>query len=758
MDPNDQLYQTPLAAMQQDDATNMLIPTTAGSGATPQANGNSVQFKTGLILDLSGEERLLEHCIKRMSEVRLEMGVDETNWPIPFGWMEIRRRNQETYDNDLRWRVLMGGIFAESNFTLGTNKRHIRYLAARIQDDLLGTEPFMGVFGRNPAQEDLARQIETYVTQKIEEAGVRANLRQAQKIALIRNEAVVKTTWTVVPSTFWGPLDCFCTADGTPVKTPAKGLYVEKNATFLPDQNSQDPGDGTGIMLLEDDPSFQARGIGPAGILIWVQPDGAQVPCTVQHFDRIKQTWVEKEGIDCRPIDYRSFLCPLNGVKNVHEADINVHLYKETPSRMRQQYGEYAVSQGYFNWWNDLAENQAIEVMGELREALTGNSVKQYCIAETYVCFDADRDGADEQLLVVIDCDNQKLIFYDYLRNHLKKRPFEVIPGLETVADRWYGIGVMSMGEHHELLMDSQLNRAQVKESRSSSVLFRDLDAVDEWKNGQPMAIGTGECYALNPGWDGEKRPPVFKINLAEDAEMALKLMDVAMTASDGQFGSISSKDASQADLDASKTATGVVNLQQASDVITKATEQDQIPALEAILMQVVDISLENLDSTTLLLSKDGKKLLALNRDDARALSRDVRLTLTRSRSTQLFTTSQQALTILVGSVPYLQLLKTDPATARIARPLYINQLRALEVNDADDLCPEVTDEMIAQFQQAQQQQQTSPVKESVMTSYKDAPPDIRRQIEAADGFQPSKEPPPNEQPAQPTSQPARAA
>ncbi|MES2172061.1 MAG: hypothetical protein V4479_15285, partial [Actinomycetota bacterium] len=48
---------------------------------------------------------------------------------------------------------------------------------------------------------------------------------------------------------------------------------------------------------------------------------------------------------------------------------------------------------------------------------------------------------------------------------------------------------------------------------------------------------------------------------------------------------------------------------------------------------------------------------------------------------------------------------------------LRILQLRALEVQDADTICPEVTDEMIAQFQKQQQlaaQVQDQPPKESI--------------------------------------------
>jgi hypothetical protein len=779
----------------------------ASKGNTPQADGERPQFRSGMPLDAAGELRLLTRCLTRIDEVKEEMGLDQSYWPRPGGWMDIRFRNQNTYDKDLRWRAVMGGIFGQSNFTLGTNERHTRYLAARIQDDLLGTTPFMAVFGRNPDQEELARQTETYVQQWIDRCGVREKLRSAQKTALIRNEAVVKTTWTVKASPFFGPLDVYVDANGQPVLTPVKGLYIEKNASFLPDPTvqqpkypdpppqPQNPQDAQYLQamaqynqavaiaaaaerkVLENDPSFVVSGEGAKGVLTWVRPDGLKQQLTEQHFDRIEQTFTEQEGIDCRALDWRAFLCPLT-FPSVHEADINVHYYMETPNRIRQRYGDFAVSQNYFSSWYGIGERQPIQVMGEILQPISA-TYREFPVAETYICFDADGDGVDEQIIAVIDLEAQRLVFYDYLRNQMKKRPFEVIPGVESVPNRWYGRGVFSMGEHLELLSDAQLNRVNVKSSKISGITFKQRAAVDEWNNGQPVEFGTNKVYDLNPGFEPTKNPPIFRVNLAEDCKEANDLMEIARAASDANFGSISVKDASESDLNQSKTATGVVNLQQASDVITKAVEQDQIPAINAILEQVIDVCLENLDPTTLLLSKEGDKLVMLNRDEIRSLTRDVRLTLTRSRSTQLFQTSQQALTLVVGqqgiAMGYLGLKAQNPPLAKIARPLFINMLRALEVNDADDLCPEVTPEEIQQWQAAQQQKQNTPPKESILTNYKDAPDPIRRQIEAADGFQPltpeqeqqeaaKNAPPPNEQPArsiqapEPTGQPARAA
>jgi hypothetical protein len=66
--------------------------------------------------------------------------------------------------------------------------------------------------------------------------------------------------------------------------------------------------------------------------------------------------------------------------------------------------------------------------------------------------------------------------------------------------------------------------------------------------------------------------------------------------------------------------------------------------------------------------------------------------------------------------------------------------LKELEVADPDELCPNVTDEEIAQWQEQQAAGQQAELKRTTreMISYKDCPPSIQAQWEQDSGWTPA--------------------
>jgi hypothetical protein len=217
-------------------------------------------------------------------------------------------------------------------------------------------------------------------------------------------------------------------------------------------------------------------------------------------------------------------------------------------------------------------------------------------------------------------------------------------------------------------------------------------------------------------------------------------MMNTMRQSSDSLIGAISTQSANESDFNQSKTATGNQLVQQASDVITRATEQEHTEALNSILEQVVDVSLEHMDKTKLVWSKDSNQLVTLNRNECRSLSRDVRLLLTRSKSTQLLTTSREALVI---AKDFRMMMQNDMPGAKQLRPLYISQLKGLEVQDADSLCPEITDEMLSQWDQATQASQGAnkePPKRSISTKYEDLARSEQAQLLQQEGITPASD------------------
>lgn len=669
-------------------------------------------FRTNLQLAPDRLRWLVDRAVTRIEEVSREMGLGPNGQVRGGSWMAVRERNQDTYDKDLEWRRALGGIFATSNFTLGDNNRYARLIAARVRDDLLGTRPFFGAISQKDGDARLVNDVEQYVQERIDQSNVPETLREALRTAVVRNEAVVKTTYVVDQTRYIGPATVLVDdVTGMPVLTPDRGEFVYERDDMVPDPTTE------GLFRLKKDPSFSiAAGQG-----------------TYQKFDALPQKLTHYDNVQAEVLEYRDFLCPLK-FRATWMADINVHLYERSAEQLRAAYAGIDTAAVYFGGRGGrTGAKQAHRKQGEGEEEQS-QVLENILVAEVYIRCDADGDGIEEEIMLVLDLENEEAIFYDYLGNHMSHRPFAVIPGVERELGRWYAIGVFSKMEHNQLYVDSQFNRINEKDSQESSATFRIPQAVKQWKNGAPTKLGTRQILDLEAGYDLRNNPPIGRINLQSDAQLGTELMGVMRQAGDLEFAVISARDASASNLNQSKTATGVMSVERDANVVSKDMEIDIAGGLEKVLEQAVELLLENMNESELMFSKDGAELITLNRDEIRSLERRVRLLLTRTRSAELLVTNEKAEAIWIR---YMQL---DPRMQHIGRPLYVRQLKGLEIDDADELLPEVTKEQVVEWEEAQRNAQ--PPKEdkqpSVAISYADAPPSVQRQMEADAGYQPA--------------------
>lgn len=691
------------------------------------------QFSSPVRLTPDQEKQFVRDCGMRVVELQREMGLTVTNDVIDGSWMWLRWCNDQYYQGDLSWRIAFGGIFPKCNLTLGSGLRHVRYNSARVQDDLLGTTPFMAALSAKSGKEEMAKQVENYVQGKIDDSNVRAALREAQKVALYINECVVKTGYISDTTPFVGEATVLVDSQtGEPIKTPDKQLYVFEHDQMTPHPQVQD------TMMLESDPTFicTAGPKSPDGDDTLIIPAAGDIPDRIgvyQHFDALPQVLVHEEGVYAAGLDYRSFLCPLK-VRTIHEADTVAHLYLESPARLQKIYGGIDVSQQYFAYWNAPGQDKPKYAQGEQNMPTTA-IYQQIVVAEIYRRCDPDQTGEDKEMLMVMDWTNQKPIYYNYLANHMGKRPFEPIPGVEKLPNRWYGRGIYGMLQSHLFYEDVEISRAFFKNSMDATIQFARQNACSAWKNGLPPQIGTGETYWLNDSFDmdGKGLKPIWRENMQENFKPDLEIMNTMRQSADSLVGAISTASASQSGFDPSKTATGDQLVQQASDIIARATEQDQSEAIEKILKNLVDIILEHADPKILAVDESTQLVATINRNEARSLDKDVRLLLTRARSSQLLSTSGQL--VQLGK-DYWQLKAQNPIAAKALRPGYVMQGKALESDDTDTMFPDITPDEIQQWQQAQQNQQGKPPSESISVKLPDLVGNERDQALAKMGIQ----------------------
>lgn len=713
----------------------MLLPQTsdtatstpAGAPANEIAPTNSPapevpRIRTNLVLTQTQEDALVQRALDRIDELKTEMGLEgmadgqvRTN-----SWMWKRMANQAQYDNSWEWRKVLGGIFSYSNFSINVAKRFARLISAKVKDDLVGTDPFFAAMPEQHGDGETAKQVEWYLQEAIRHSNTKKNIARGQKTAVIRNEVVMKPTYVSNVTRFTGPArvavgpavytanqgDVFTMA-GQPVQTPA-GNYIYEKDDFIPDPTVEN------TVRLQKEPNVAFRH-----------------NLTFTDFPALEQTMIHQEGLDVRELDYRDFLCPLN-CSSVHEADCCVHLFDEQHERLVAQYGVFEVSEGYVNMPFMSGEKAPKEEQGE-SDQVTSKVLKVVNCADVYMRCDANDDGMEEEVWLLVDTKRKKAIWYDYLGAHLKKRPFEVIPGIEFVSNRWYGVGVFEMLWEKQLYVDTQFNRVNWKSTKASSARFRNVNAVSQWKAGEEMTFGDDKIWDVDDPRYNAQNPPLFQVQLNEIDEFAMKLLELMIQASSTEVGISGPDDAGFGGLDTSKLATGIKSLERTGNTLMKDTTTDHGDAITALLDQCVDIVLEHMDENELLFHPDSGQLIALNREEIRAMGKKVRLLLTRSRSTETIETSRMVIQLCRE---YYEAI--NPYEKKKLRPEYLRQLKAFETPDADKLIDEVSDEQVAQWEKEQAEAANLPPKTSIATKYPDLARSEQIQVLKREGIKPA--------------------
>lgn len=650
------------------------------------------------------EQWLVTLAMDLIAETEKVMGRGANGETQIDSFLWKRKRNMETHKDDLDWRgYKYGGVFAEGhNWTRGKSKELQRMMSAKLTDDLLGTTPFFGAIPNRAGDPTLVKNVEAFVQGKVEDAGIPTLLREAVSAALTRDEVIIHLWRDVQVSKFVGPATVAVDpSTEQPIRTPVKQLYVYPNDDMVPNPSVQ------GEMILKKDPSFIT-----ATQLKYVD------------FSSLPQEEIIWDGLRGAMLDNRDFICPTN-YNSIHETKFCAWRYDREWTQMREQYRGFDTAESYFS---THPESAAMSGDGsDKNQNQPRSSLITYVhAAEVYIREDADQDGAAEEIMMVLDMENQKPVFYDYMRNHMKKRPFEVIVGLRKEANTWAGVGVYTETLHANTFIDMTLNRVNKKDSQTGSATFFNPKATKEWSAELPVKIGGPEIYTLTQGFNETDNKPCFRIPMVEVSEMSMELSDKGAQDLATTFGVSSAASASANNLDRSRTATGNAILEKEGNLVVNEAMKAQAVGIIAVLEQCTDIVLEHMDPTELFLTKEAE-LITLNRDEIRGIEKDVRLLLTKSRSAEGLATSQQAMNMVMS---YLDL---PPTKQRAIRDFVVEQLKMLQVTDPDQKVPEPSDEEIAAYQVQAQQVQQPPASASVSAKLTDFTPEEAQQIKARD-------------------------
>lgn len=642
------------------------------------------QVLPNIYLDLSASRMdwLVTRACERIENCRNKMGLKHgQSMATPGSWAWDRQVAQLQYDGVFDWRRDFGGIFLENNWSLNVPKRFIRLMSAKICSDLLGTEPYFAAMPEKAEDAILSKQVESRVQKEVSASNLTEVLKEAVRVAIAGGERAVMVSHVRDITKFKGPAVVAVDAQGNPFKTPS-GDYIFPKDDFIPDPNVQ------GQNRLKKEPDVVAN-IDSA----FIDPQTGS-----PRFSRVNnlvQTVVHKDGLEAGSIQTEDFLWDIN-VSELQKSDIMVRVYDETEENLKKTWGKLTKNPRFALSADGMSQaSQPIQQMGEQKAPDPQRPMVN--VHEVYIRCDADEDDADEWIFMVLDYQSREAIYCEYLSNlKIKEPPFVLIRGVESVPGRAYGNGVYKMFDQKNLFIDIQFNRVALKASKDGSVTFVHKDGTEQSKAGLQITIGGKDQYTIPATAQYNKdNPPIFRVNLNEVDEKAIELMEKMIQTGMLEFGIVSGADGSESDLNSSRTATGVRNIERTGNLLHRMTEDMIADDIERVLEISTDIILENLDEEESEYDPDSSEIVKLNRDEIRLLPRDVRLLLTKMRSEEAIQTSTQVTALMDAYYARPMWLRKK------VRPEYIAQLKMLEVQDADDRLEEPTDEQIQQEAQA---------------------------------------------------------
>lgn len=690
------------------------------------------------------EEKLktiTQKACARLRMCRSDMGLDfgfDAQGASPIGrhktWAWYRQIARMEYAGNFSYRRSLGGVFVENGdggWSMNIPRRFVRLMWAQISDDLVGTDPCFACMPEkilDKDKADLSKQVEMKVQGEVDRSNLVQILRDSIRVALTEGERPIKLTWLKDQTQFTGPATVLVDGKGEPVKTQS-GRYVFENDDVLQvvvDQNGDFVRQFDGTPLnpgeamqgrLEADPSF-------------LMPDNP----TFKDFDKLPQLLENKNCLDAAGLFAEDFIYPIyESSLESPTCDIMAHVYDAPLEDLQLRYKNAGYPKELIAKLSATGNlSKAGQPIAEAGEQLrTGGERKLINIHETYYRVRLnDDDENDTWLFLVIDYVNQLCIYADFLgAMKMKRPPFVLLRGLESEPGRAYGVGVYKMFADKNLAIDVWFNRLALKNSKEGSITFVHRDGIEEVLDGNELVIGDKKFYHIPPAMSGEQygkdHPPVFRINLNEMDEHGFDLIEKMIQSGQLELGIISAADGSSEDLNSSKTATGIRNIERTGNLLQRSTEYMQADDITKVFEMATDMILENMNPEEVEWVQGENRLATMNREDIRNnLPRDVRLLLTKSKSAQALDRNQQVLSTITN---YYQM----PLHLRKqVRPVVVDILKNLDVNDADDKLEEPTDEEI-EAEKQQMSWQTKPVEKLVVDLQDVGPltPDERTQV-----------------------------
>lgn len=410
----------------------------------------------------------------------------------------------------------------------------------------------------------------------------------------------------------------------------------------------------------------------------------------------ITRELVTFEGPDVEVVDYQDFFCPINAKSvQVGGADFVGHTYDKSVMQVakmfRGQFGEgdaaIADIVRAVERLRELTEagNQPKAAAGQPREemgeqAANGSKGQVLCeLAEICLTYDADGDGNEEEIFLIMDRKNKAPIYYEHLANVTVRglRPYYVLRP-RAVAGRWYGLGDMEYLEPESDFVDLQICRHNYRGSKSGiTTLWRPFNTLEGDLN-PDLVFNDGKTYTPKAGVPDNE--VLSYVSIPTDNNNLEFLLNFMMQGAQLKSGTLNGADRAMSSLPSSDTLGEEELITQSGDELFAHSLATMFPTIKAALAAVIDVTYANMNRTEVFnfFNGEANEVLSLTPEDVRDLAMNVSLSLSRTQQRKTLESSGKAQEIVDWFYALPPMLQERVSTFTRQR------LKALGVSQAD--------------------------------------------------------------------------
>jgi hypothetical protein len=604
------------------------------------------------------EDAFIQHVIAEVNFQREELGVQTTSREYRIGSLLYRWDcYQLAWEQDFEHRRATNMLFKESNLSLNLPMTPVSQHGDKMANDLMASPAFFGPVAEgsedeNPSIDLLMQRLK----HRAKLVSLNSTARKAMQGALIRGQEVMRA----------GLCEAF---------------YLKPTVVNHVMLDGQKLKDSTGAPILATDewvadPVYPDRQRLKRDPSVWV-PAGSPLQAGK---DKVVMQRISKEpGCDAKIIHYGDFIIVPNA-ECLDASPIKGHFFSANPgdlliaydpaSHIKEAYDAYAeqakndqLPGGVYDMYAVRANMNRVKD-GEdenVNQPATGN-VKRYrtrTYVECWIRYDADGDGYDEDIYVLLDWDAKIPVHYEYASLILpwsdKEHPHPyIIQRIWPKLHRWTGTGYYELLDTWAEVSDRMLNRIEVDASTSGNVVFENPLATMQGIDGEGIQFRTGMAYQLRSTFTADDALAVKTVQPA-NIEIFSSLMETFRGRAEISAGLTSPAEATVADVPGNDTLGVAKILENTSNQSLRARENEIVNGLTDLLHAFIEIEvyaiLHTKGGLDALIKQMGQENAMILVEWLKTFPEDIRnvfeVSLTKAHSSQMVETGQAILNVL---------------------------------------------------------------------------------------------------------------